>query len=94
METLQLFTGLLLAVCAVHLVFSGVEVIDRWLAKNFRHLKLSAKSKREISRSDWYVFFDCADLFGRESKSKPAKSSRNYNGTTSQQRRRSVGNRL
>ena len=77
MESLQLFTMLLLAVAITHLLFSAAEVIGRWTKKDVRTPGLVARGNASVDRSGWYVFFDPADLYGR--KSQPGKNSQRKN---------------
>ena len=66
MESAQLFTGLLLAIGAIHLVFSAVDAVDRWLLKNRRSPAIVAKGQKLSARPGWYVFFNPADLCGKQ----------------------------
>lgn len=74
MDSLQLFTGLLLSVCTVHLIFSVKAGISEWMEKNQEHYPMLAKGKTSPVYFDWYVFFDPADLLGRIPKSRDGKS--------------------
>ncbi|MFV0436315.1 MAG: hypothetical protein ACK5PS_02830 [Desulfopila sp.] len=66
MESLQLFTLLLLAVSAVHLLFTAVATVESWLCKNKDADHRTAKGEAAAARSaGWYVFFDPEDLYGR-----------------------------
>jgi len=67
MQPSQLFTILLLAVCAIHLLFSSVATLYRWLGKGDRTSATTFQGKKS-DRSGWYVFFDPADLYGRTSR--------------------------
>ena len=73
MDSLQLFTLLLLAVAITHLLFSAAEVVGRWLKKDVRTSGLAARGNTSASRSGWYVFFDPQDLYGKTSR--PANAS-------------------
>jgi len=72
MDSLQLFTMLLLAIAITHLLFSAAEVIGRWLKKDVRTPEFAARGSASADRSGWYVFFDPEDLYGN--KSQPAKT--------------------
>ena len=74
MDSLQLFTGLLLAVCTIHLIFSVKAGISEWMEKNQEHYPMLAKGKTSPVYFDWYVFFDPADLLGRTPRSGVGKS--------------------
>lgn len=69
METSILFTEFILAMCAVHLVGMAAEYIAQWRAKSSPEHRPSSRDvgKKNI-RSDWYVFFRCSDLYGKEPK--------------------------
>jgi hypothetical protein len=69
MEMSQLFTVCVLGICATHLVWTAAAHIGTWLGANKKNA-LHAGARQE--RSDWYVFFSCADLIGPE----PKKTSR------------------
>ncbi len=69
MGSMQLFTLLLLAISAIHLLFSVVNAVDQWLLKNHRTSNRAAKDKKRIRRSGWYVFFNPADLSGKQTPS-------------------------
>lgn len=83
MESLQIFTVAVLAVCAIHLVSTISARIFPWWEETVRRKDSSFKSSKTASsridllqeipipqRSDWYVFFHCADLVGREPQKK------------------------
>ena len=94
MESLLLFTGLLLAVCTLHLIFTAVEAIERWVARNRSRMEQSARSGREIRRSDWYVFFNPEDLIGKERKASNGKQTGNSKNTDRQAERRRNSRRM
>lgn len=87
MESLQLFSELLLTVCAIHLIFSTKEMISGWMDKNQDKDTALAKGKSTPIYFDWYVFFDPADLLGKKSQSTPARQSRNHSRTKRQDSR-------
>jgi hypothetical protein len=62
----QLFIGLLMAIGAVHLVFSTVAAVDRWLLKDNRSFEIVTKNKKLVGRFSWYVFFNPDDLCGKQ----------------------------
>jgi hypothetical protein len=67
MELSMVFTGFVLSMCALHLVLQTSEQIGQWWAKSRPGRgKLSQKSGKKVIRSDWYVFFCCSDLLGKE----------------------------
>jgi|GEM_PF-1870592 len=79
MESNQYFTVFILSVCAIHLaVTTGVRMQSWWqafvagrhrpqrpLIQAARGVGLLAKTNKQ-QRSDWYVFFHCTDLVGKE----------------------------
>ena len=65
MEPSILFAGFILSMCAMHLVGRVSEQIAKWWAKNH-----PLDARRKTVRSDWYVFFSCADLLGKEPEKK------------------------
>lgn len=89
MDSLQLFTGLLLAVCAIHLIFSTKAIIGRWMEKNQDTFPMLAKGKTKPVFFDWYVFFDPADLLGRQPRLRSGKPRQDKKSTTGQRPRSS-----
>jgi hypothetical protein len=70
MEPSIVFAGFILCLCAMHLVWRISEQIAKWWAKS-RPEQSSAKNSAQNSvkkaiRSDWYVFFSCSDLLGKD----------------------------
>lgn len=95
MGSIQLFTLLLLAISAIHLVFSALNAVDQWLLKNRRPSENAAKSKKLVRRSNWYVFFDPGDfLSGGEQSTVKKQPLRHSNVTRNQQPRPRVTTRL
>ena len=88
MELTQYFSVFILSVCAIHLaVTTGVRMQSWWqefsasrhrsqrpLVQAARGVGLLSKTHKQ-QRSDWYVFFHCADLVGKESSQKSDFSS-------------------
>ena len=76
MELSLYFTELVLTMCAVDLVWTASARIDTWWNENVRPLNkpgVFAQSRGGLvskaqapQRNDWYVFFHCSDLVGRE----------------------------
>ncbi len=79
MEALQIFTVALLAVGFIHLVFSAVEVCERLFFKKRSNCIAMKSNVKNISRSGWYVFFDPADLYGKQAEKKSNKQPRSQN---------------
>ncbi len=88
MELSLYFTVFVLVMCAIHLVWTASERINTWwnerslISKkpvNFAASRSSLSAAGESrQRSDWYVFFHCSDLTGREPLDKePASVRRN-----------------
>ena len=75
MEPSILFAEFILAMCAVHLVGMASEHIAQWRAKStHQHPNAPGKSAKKNVRSDWYVFFSCSDLYGKEPKPKQSQA--------------------
>jgi hypothetical protein len=85
MDSLQLFSGLLFVVCGLHLVFSVQATISRWVEKNRNRYPILVKVKGTPIYFDWYVFFDPADLHGKQPRSAGAAQRRKQNETVSKQ---------
>ena len=94
MGSMQLFTLLLLAISAIHLLFSVVSAVGQWLLKNHRTSNIAAKDKRHIRRSNWYVFFNPADLSGKQTPSRGKQPLRHSNMSRNQQPRPRMTARL
>ena len=60
MELSQIFSFLVLGICATHLVWmAGAQITSWWdVRKNSRSLDTATAKPRQ--RSDWYVFFSCS----------------------------------
>jgi hypothetical protein len=86
MEPIEIFTATVLIVGAMHLMVTAGTSITLWWKKRLAAKDcsssaidaaaeqaglLSAASSQQ--RSDWYVFFHCADLVGREPLEKKSK---------------------
>jgi hypothetical protein len=75
MELSTLFTEFVLGMCVVHLVGMASERVAQWRTKNTHEQRtVSGKSAQKNVRSDWYVFFSCSDLYGKEPKPKQSKT--------------------
>jgi hypothetical protein len=61
MELIDIFTAAILMLSGIHLVAKAAARLQPWWTETFPEEKLSMQT-----RSDWYVFFHCADLIGRE----------------------------
>jgi len=69
MEPSILFAEFILGMCAVHLVGMASERVAKWRAKSSPGQRTtSGKVAKKNIRSDWYVFFSCSDLYGKEPK--------------------------
>jgi hypothetical protein len=68
MEPSILFAEFILGMCVVHLVGMASEHIAQWRAKSSGHRATSNDLVKKTIRSDWYVFFSCSDLYGKEPK--------------------------
>lgn len=66
MELNQYFFGLIVSIGLIHLASVAVQHIGAFRSKRSDD-KSPLATPRE--RDDWYVFFHCADLLGKESAS-------------------------
>jgi len=67
MELNLYFTGAIVAICAIHLATVAVNSLTALLKnKRLENREPHAQSQK---RDDWYVFFHCSDLLGKESES-------------------------
>lgn len=75
MELSTLFAEFVLGMCVVHLVGMASERVAQWRAKrnHGQHITSRDLAKKTI-RGDWYVFFSCSDLLGKEPKKKPSQA--------------------
>lgn len=60
MELVQLFTGLVVLVCAIHLAAMVGRTVFAASARNV----LEEPARLPQPRSDWYCFFACSELTG------------------------------
>jgi hypothetical protein len=69
MEPSTLFAEFVLGMCAIHLIRQTSDQVLKWWAKSHpQQGKAVANAGQKVERSDWYVFFSCADLLGKEPK--------------------------
>jgi hypothetical protein len=77
MELNQYFFGLIISVCVIHLATVAGDYISA--LRNKLGTKRSQANKNRSAepqkRDDWYVFFHCADLLGKETKSPSSERS-------------------
>ncbi len=75
MEPSILFAEFILGMCAVHLVGMASERVAKWRAKSSPGQRTtSGNLVKKTVRSDWYVFFRCSDLYGKEPKKKQSQA--------------------
>lgn len=72
MEPSELFAAGVLTVCGIHLATVAGTRLESWWRKSAGKKKTVATTVRQ--RSDWYAFFHCADLVGREPSPKNGAS--------------------
>lgn len=72
MEPIELFAAGVLTVCGIHLASVAGTRIESWWRKTSGRKKTVETTVRQ--RSDWYAFFHCADLVGREPVTKNGAS--------------------
>lgn len=83
MESNQYFSVLILAVCVIHLAATAGARMQSWwqtlaIGRYFseRQMARAAEGSGQLAKTDkiqhddWYVFFHCADLVGKEPSSK------------------------
>ncbi len=68
MEPSILFAEFIIGMCVVHLVAIASERVAQWWAKGTHE-----HTPKKNVRSDWYVFFSCSDLYGKEPKKKQSQ---------------------
>jgi len=68
MEPIELFATAVLTICGVHLASVAGTGLQSWWLKTGGRKKPAVTPGRQ--RSDWYAFFHCADLVGREPEAK------------------------
>lgn len=61
MEASLIFSGLVLAMCALHLLWNASGRLETWWRQQVPPV---TKRRGAVQRSDWYAFFHCADLVG------------------------------
>ena len=89
MESNQYFSMFILAVCAIHLAATIGARMQSWWQASAVGRRFSSKplvravqgggsyvKTEKKQRSDWYVFFHCADLIGKEPSPKSELLSR------------------
>jgi hypothetical protein len=91
MEPSIVFAEFILCMCAMHLVLQASEQIAKWWAKS-RPEQSSAKNSAQNSvkkaiRSDWYVFFSCSDLLGKDPGKKQDSARINSNSNNQKPKR-------
>lgn len=96
MEPVQYFSLLVLLICVIHMIAGIGARIQSLLPSS---VKRSAQDVHgalaAAQRSDWYVFFHCSDLVGKESKNPvPAGPDRNKVQHNTQQAPRRPQSRL
>lgn len=64
MELNQYFFGLIVSISLIHLASVAVQHIGAFRSK--RTLGDTSSLAKPRERDDWYVFFHCADLLGKE----------------------------
>ena len=64
MEPIELFAASVLTVCVIHLATVAGTRLESWWRKTTGYRKPAVTGNRQ--RSDWYAFFHCADLVGKE----------------------------
>ncbi|MBB5348215.1 hypothetical protein JWG42_05430 [Desulfoprunum benzoelyticum] len=64
MEPIEFFTTAVLTICGIHLASVAGTRLQSWWMKTTGRKKPAVTTGRQ--RSDWYAFFHCADLVGKE----------------------------
>ena len=86
MELSQIFSFLVLGICATHLVWMAGARITSW--RDVRKNSRSQTTTKPSQRSDWYVFFQCSDLLGPDPAKKTTGSSKEKRAQTPQRPQR------
>ena len=60
----QYFFGLIVSICVIHLATVAGNYIGAFRSK--RSFDKKGQLAKLQQRNDWYVFFHCADLLGKE----------------------------
>ena len=76
MELSQSFLFLVLGIGATHLVWMAGARITSWWDIRKKSQALDTATTKPGQRSDWYVFFSCADLLGPTPIKNPSKEKR------------------
>ncbi len=76
MELTQVFTFMVLGICATHLVWMASAQITHWLdvRKTSRPQNAATNQKTVQQRNDWYVFFSYSALVGSDQVKKGTAS--------------------
>ncbi|MFH0782599.1 MAG: hypothetical protein V2B20_11720 [Pseudomonadota bacterium] len=75
MEPSILFAEFILGMCAIHLIGMASDHVAQWRAKSSpRQRTTSGDLVKKALRSDWYVFFSCSDLYGKEPKKEQSQA--------------------
>jgi hypothetical protein len=77
MELNQYFFSLIVSICVIHLAAVAGDYLSTLRTKlgTKRSQANNDQSAVDGERDDWYVFFHCADLLGKESKHSSPESS-------------------
>lgn len=89
MELNQIFSYLVLGICATHVVWMASAQITTWWDVRKKNRPQTATHAEPIQqRSDWYVFFRCADLLGPDPGKKGNDTARENKTQTTQKKPR------
>ena len=90
-EPSTLFAEFVLGMCAVHLVRQVSDSITkRWMKSHPEHKMAAQYSAKKVVRGDWYVFFNCSDLVGKDPQIKQVQIRNSDNAETKKRTRRNV----
>jgi len=84
MEPIEMFAAAVLTVCVIHLAAVAGTGLQSWWRKTNGRRKTADTIVRQ--RSDWYAFFHCADLVGREPEAKNGTGVGSRTGVTGRTR--------
>lgn len=90
MEPSILFAQIVLGMCAIHLIRELSQYIAQWWANNRSEQNVSPKPTKKAIRNDWYVFFSCADLWGKDPGKKFKQASKSVGKEKTRRDRRPV----
>jgi hypothetical protein len=91
MEPATVFAAFIGAMCVIHLMWEASEQIAKWWAdRRSEQARAAVESTKKVIRSDWYVFFSCSDLWGKELERRPGQAGKSVDKKRSKPNHRPV----